>query len=242
MQGASYGYTRKLGYHPLLAVRSDTGEVLHIRNRKGKANTQRGAQRFVDELLARVRRAGHAGAIVIRADIGYENHKLFKSLDARGVEFSIGVKHSTKVKRLIEQIPDSDWVTVADYPEEGEAQVAEVAFGDWRLIVRRTRIGRCLQQLATPTPVLRMSPRPAGGLRGRLSQGKEHERDTGARMYEALEGQSRAADREPLTSALRLSQSLAPTQIVPLPRQMARSLAGGRMCRFRATDRSRRPY
>ncbi len=40
------------------------------------------------------------------------------------------------------------------------------------------------------------------------------ERDTGARMNEALEGQSRAADHEPLTSALRFSQSLAPTNIV----------------------------
>jgi hypothetical protein len=139
-QGASYGYTRKLGYHPLVAVRADTGELLHIRNRKGKANTQRGAERFVDELLARARRTGYAGQIVLRADIGFENHKLFKALDARGIEFSIGVKHSKKVKRLIEQIPDSDWVTVADYPEGGEAQVAEVAFGDWRLIVRRTRL------------------------------------------------------------------------------------------------------
>ena len=34
-QGASYGYTKKLGYHPLLTVRADTGEVLPIRNRKG---------------------------------------------------------------------------------------------------------------------------------------------------------------------------------------------------------------
>ena len=69
-QGASYGYTKKLGYHPIVAVRSDTGEVLHIRNRKGKANTQRGVARFVDELLARVRRAGHTGQVIIRADSG----------------------------------------------------------------------------------------------------------------------------------------------------------------------------
>jgi PII-like signaling protein len=139
-RGASYGYTKKLGYHPIVAVRADTGELLHIRNRKGKANTQRGAERFVDELLARVRRAGYAGAIVIRADVGFENHKLLKTLDARGIEFSIGVKRSTKIKQLIEQLPDSDWVTVADYPEGGEAQIAEVAFGDWRLIVRHTRL------------------------------------------------------------------------------------------------------
>jgi Transposase DDE domain group 1 len=34
-QGAGYGYTRKLGYHPLLATRADTNEVLHVRLRKG---------------------------------------------------------------------------------------------------------------------------------------------------------------------------------------------------------------
>jgi hypothetical protein len=139
-QGASYGYTKKLGYHPILAVRADSGEVLHIRCRKGKANTQRGAERFVDELLARVRRAEYTGQIVIRADVGFENHKLFKVLDARGIEFSIGVKHSKKVKRLIEQIEETDWVTVADYPEGGEAQITEIPFGDWRLIARRTRL------------------------------------------------------------------------------------------------------
>jgi Transposase DDE domain group 1 len=50
-QGACYGYTRTLGYHPLLASRADTGEVLHARLRKGSANTARGILRFVDELV-----------------------------------------------------------------------------------------------------------------------------------------------------------------------------------------------
>jgi hypothetical protein len=139
-QGASYGYTRQLGYHPILAVRSDTGEVLHIRNRKGKANTQRGSRRFVDELLARVRRAGHTGRIVIRADSGFENHKQFKDFDRRGVEFSVGVKQSKTIRALIAQIPETDWVTVEDYPDTGQAQIAETKLGDWRLIVRRTRL------------------------------------------------------------------------------------------------------
>jgi hypothetical protein len=139
-QGAGYGYTKKLGYHPIAAVRADTGEVLHIRNRKGKANTQRGSARFADELLARVRRAGHTGLIVIRADSGFENHKLFKELNARGVEFSIGVKLSKTIRALIEQIPETAWVTVADYSEGGEAQVAETELKGFRLIVRRTRL------------------------------------------------------------------------------------------------------
>jgi Transposase DDE domain group 1 len=35
-QGAGFGYTKRRGYHPLVASRSDTGEVLHVRLRKGK--------------------------------------------------------------------------------------------------------------------------------------------------------------------------------------------------------------
>jgi hypothetical protein len=73
--GAAYGYTHVLGYHPIIATRADTGEVLHIRCRTGKANTQRGLKRFVEELLARVRRAGYEGRIVIRADSGFETRR-----------------------------------------------------------------------------------------------------------------------------------------------------------------------
>lgn len=139
-QGAGYGYSRVYGYHPLTAVRADTGEVLHIRNRKGQANTQRGIERFVDELLARVARAGHDGEIVVRADSGFENHRLMRTLDARGVQFSIAVKNTPQVKTLIEQIPETAWTPVSDYPAGGEAQVAEIPFKGWRLIVRRTRL------------------------------------------------------------------------------------------------------
>ena len=139
-QGAGYGYTKKLGYHPILAVRADTGEVLHIRNRKGKANTQRGAARFIDELLARVRRAGHAGEIIIRADTGFENHKLLAELAKRGIAFQVGVKLSKTIRSLIEQIPETAWMTVSDYPDGGEAQVAETTLKGFRLIVRRTRL------------------------------------------------------------------------------------------------------
>lgn len=64
-QGAADGYTRQLGYHPLLATRADTGEVLHARLRKG--SSQRGHQRFVGELVARVRRCGATDALTLRA-------------------------------------------------------------------------------------------------------------------------------------------------------------------------------
>ncbi|MFN8034838.1 MAG: transposase [Acidimicrobiia bacterium] len=68
--------TRVLGYHPLLATRADTGEVLHARLRTARANTARGIVRFVDELLARLTRAGGDRATVLRADSGFYQHKL----------------------------------------------------------------------------------------------------------------------------------------------------------------------
>jgi len=43
---------------PALATRADTGEVLHIRLRKGSASSPRDVLRFVEELIARVARAG----------------------------------------------------------------------------------------------------------------------------------------------------------------------------------------
>jgi hypothetical protein len=140
--GAAYGYTHVLGYHPIIATRADTGEVIHIRCRTGSANTQRGLKRFVEELLARVRRAGYRGQIVIRADSGFENHEVMRLLDRRGVEFSIAVKQHKAIRALIDQIPDTNWQTVSDYPDTGEAQVAEGCHPGtgFRLIARRTRL------------------------------------------------------------------------------------------------------
>jgi len=66
--GAAYGYTKVPGYHPIVATRADTGEILHARRRKGSANTQRGTKHFVEELVARLRRAGATGQIVMRFD------------------------------------------------------------------------------------------------------------------------------------------------------------------------------
>jgi hypothetical protein len=90
--------------------------------------------------VARVRRAGHTGQIIIRADSGFENHKLFKELAKRGIEFSIGVKQSRTIRALIKQTPETAWIAVCAYPEGGEAQVAEIEHKGWRLIVRRARL------------------------------------------------------------------------------------------------------
>jgi DDE family transposase len=66
-QGAAYGHARTLGHHPVVATRADAGEVLHVRMRKGSANSGRGAERFVAELIPRLRRAGTAQGRRVRA-------------------------------------------------------------------------------------------------------------------------------------------------------------------------------
>jgi Transposase DDE domain group 1 len=138
-QGAAFGYTRKLGYHPILATRAGTGEVLHLRLRKGSANTQRGIVRFSDELIARVARAGATGVKLFRADSGFWNGKVFARLEQAGWSYSIGVRMTKTVRELVAQIPEMAWTTIDDYPDTGEAQIAETALDGRRLIVRRVR-------------------------------------------------------------------------------------------------------
>ena len=138
-QGAAYGYTRLLGYHPLLATRADTREVLHIRLRTGSANTQKGMLRFTDELIARVARAGASGVKLLRADSGFWNTKVFKRLEKAGWQYSIGVRMQKGVRETVEAIEEAAWQTIV-YPEAGEAQIAETSYGGRRLIVRRTRL------------------------------------------------------------------------------------------------------
>jgi hypothetical protein len=137
-QGASYGYTHTLGYHPLLATRAGTGEVLHARLRAGRANTARGMPRFIDELIARTRRAGATGELTFRADSGFWSAKTIKCLRRRGVRYSITVRQTKPVRHAIAQIPEPAWTAIC-YPDTGVAQVAETRLKGDRLIVRRVR-------------------------------------------------------------------------------------------------------
>jgi hypothetical protein len=113
-QGAAYGYTKVLGHHPLLATRAGTGEVLHVRHRKGSANTARGAPRF------------------------FCSKQVIAACRTTSVHFSITVRQTRKVKAAIAEIDESSWVEIAYTPGE-IAEVAETTYKDDRLIVRRVR-------------------------------------------------------------------------------------------------------
>jgi hypothetical protein len=138
--GAAFGYTKVLGYHPLVATRAETGEVVHARMRKGSANTARGTKRFIEELIARVRRAGAAGEIVLRFDSGFWSNKTIEVLGRLDVRYTMAVRaNNSAVARAIAAIDECDWTDI-DYTPDGEAQVAECTYKGRRLIVRRTRL------------------------------------------------------------------------------------------------------
>ena len=138
-QGASYGYTKVLGFHPILATRADTGEVLHLRFRRGSSNTQRGAQRFVREVVGRVRRAGASGELTLRADSGFHSQYVVRACQDHHVRYSITVRQNPSITRAIEEITEGAWTSI-DYTMKGEAWVAETDYQGQRLIVRRTKL------------------------------------------------------------------------------------------------------
>ena len=105
-QGAAYGYSRLFGYHPILATRADTREALHIRLRRGSANTQKGIKRFCEELIARVDRAGATGTKLLRADSGFWNTKVFELLEQAGWQYSVGVRMIKTVQAAVDAIDE----------------------------------------------------------------------------------------------------------------------------------------
>lgn len=138
--GAAFGYTKVLGYHPLLATRADTGEIIAARMRKGSANTARGARRFIDEIVARVRRCGATGEIVMRFDSGFWSKDTIESLKRLDVRYTMAVRTNTKgIAAAIACIDESSWIPI-DYTPDGEAQVSECVYKNRRLVVRRTRL------------------------------------------------------------------------------------------------------
>ena len=157
--GAAYGYTRCLGYHPLVATRAGTGEILFSRMRKGSAGSSRGVNRFVDELAGVLRRAKATGTKCVRADSGFWSWELLRTLDRHRMTWSITVTNNHKVKAAIASIPDDAWVDI-DYTLGGFAQVAETSYVGGgplkkhrrvvRLVVRRTQLADTAQARLFP--------------------------------------------------------------------------------------------
>ena len=142
-----HNYAGQRGYHPLLAVAAGTGDVLMCRLRQGRANTARGAAHFLRETVGRVRYAGAAGPLTVRADSGFYTHAIVVACRDQSVRFSITVRQHPQLRNIIEAIPETEW-TLIPYWIDGAADVAETEYTPFgsetdavpvRLIVRRVK-------------------------------------------------------------------------------------------------------
>ena len=128
------------GYHPILATRADTREALHIRLRKGSANTQKGIKRFCEELIARVERAGATGIKLLRADSRVLEHEGLRAAGEAGLAVLDRRAQHQEGQGGRRGDPRGRLAARSTTPTGGEAQIAETVYGGRRLIVRRTRL------------------------------------------------------------------------------------------------------
>jgi len=129
-----------LGLHPLFATRADTGEVLHARLRKGSANTQRGGKRFIEELVARLKRAGATGTLVMRFDSGFRSKDLLSTLERLKLSCTMAVRAGTKaIAQVIATIADDEG-SRSSTQKVARPPSPRIPTRKVRIVVRRTRL------------------------------------------------------------------------------------------------------
>ena len=142
------------------------------RLREGRANTARGAAHFLRETVGRVRYAGARGQLTVRADSGFYTHAVVAVCRRMDVRFSIPIRQRTRLRNLIEAIPEEDWTPIP-YWMDGASDVAETTYTPFqaeadaapvRLIVRRVKRRRpVLNWLSSPpTAITASSPTGTG--------------------------------------------------------------------------------
>ena len=162
-QGAGFGYSKVRGLNALLGIVS-TGQAAPIiigsRLRRGPTNSARGADKFVSDVLAAVKRLRSqtaTGMILVRTDSAYYGSAVMKAAIRAGAMVSITARMNSLVKAAISTIPDTAWTPIkytnAIFDETtgrwvSDAEVAEIPFTAFgpkkksdqivgRLVVRR---------------------------------------------------------------------------------------------------------
>jgi hypothetical protein len=84
-------------------------------------------------------RRPRVGPLTLRVDSGFWSAKVLASCRRHNLRFSITVRQTPTVTEAIVTIGEHAWTDI-DYPDGGQAQVAETTLGADRLVVRRTRL------------------------------------------------------------------------------------------------------
>jgi hypothetical protein len=96
--------------------------------------------RFAEELIAPASNEPARAARSFSGRLGVLEPQADREAEQAGWLYSISVRLQFWVPAAIKQIPEQAWQPLADYSQDGEAQIAEIAAHGRRLIVRRTRL------------------------------------------------------------------------------------------------------
>lgn len=92
--------------HAMLLGADSIDDCAILRN--GRANTARGAERFIVELVGRVRRVGATGPLTRRADSGFWSSKVINACRRHKIRFSVAVRGTAPIRWAIAAIPEGD--------------------------------------------------------------------------------------------------------------------------------------
>ena len=110
-QGSDKADNGELGYHPLLAVWAEEGELLFSHLRRGRAHTCRNVRWLLRETGKRV---PDQAALARRADSGFYSKEVGQGGEAPHGRFSLTADHTAPLLALIAAMPDRCWTTLPD--------------------------------------------------------------------------------------------------------------------------------
>jgi hypothetical protein len=112
-QGSDKAYNGEIGYHPLLAVWAEEGELLFSHLRRGSAHTCRNVLWFLRETFKRV---PAQAALALRADSGFYSKEVVQWCEVHHARFTITADQTAPLLALIAALPDRCWTNLPDYP------------------------------------------------------------------------------------------------------------------------------
>jgi hypothetical protein len=121
-------YKGSRGYHPLLAVEADTGQVINAMLRPGNTADANDAAVFVDDTLDRIRRlANHSTSLCLRADSGFYMWDLLDACRRHHSYFSVTVRKYGPIVDIINSIKDDQWHTI-EKTDLGQIDITEAEY------------------------------------------------------------------------------------------------------------------
>jgi hypothetical protein len=100
-ESAYNGHYHATIYHPLVATVAETGDLLDVDLRHGRAHTAEGALEFIEPLLDRVEKE-ICQVAAVRFDAGFPEEKTLGGLERRGTPYVARVRNNSVLNRLAE--------------------------------------------------------------------------------------------------------------------------------------------